>query len=228
LLLTIAAACGAWAADNVVMLRYGPDRSGLPQRFLAPEYPKQALERHITGYVDVEGLVGGSRLLSEPSFRAGSPEAEVFVPAVRAAAANWTFYPAYPGNGCFPVPTRMGLRVIFELEHDQPKISIEVPKAPPKRENLPPPRCNKPRYPSDALRNQESGIVYTRVNVMPDGLVSSVETDVYPRHGSFLDDAFSDAVKSAMSTCRFEATADSRPRAACFDVVFNIRDSVLY
>jgi len=217
------------AADEVEPLRLGADRSGLPQRFVAPEYPAEALERHITGYVDVEGVVDGGRKLADPVFRPGSPEAEVFVPALRIVVPDWYFYPRYGKGNCVPTPARMGLRVVFELVQGQPKISTNAPEPPAPAPGKRRPRCGKIRYPHDALRNEETAIVYTRVNFDADGIASSVETSVFPDHGSFIDDGFKEAVKYAMSSCRFDpAEYPSPPRAACFDVIFNVRSGPLH
>ena len=220
----------AFADDDVEPLRFaGQSLAGRPQRFVAPEYPAEALDRRITGYVDVEGVVDGARTLAEPVFRPGSPEAEVFVPALRKVVPDWAFYPRYGKGSCVPVPTRMRLRVTFDLEHGKPKIGTDTPERPVRATPNIRPHCDRIRYPSDALRDDETAIVYARVNVGPDGTTSSVETDVFPKHGEFIDNGFRDAVKSALSYCRFDpADYPTLPHAACFDVIFNIREGRLH
>jgi hypothetical protein len=54
--------------------RVGPESAGRPEKFFVPEYPPEALAKGITGFVDVEGDIGGLRYLEEPRFHAGSSE----------------------------------------------------------------------------------------------------------------------------------------------------------
>jgi hypothetical protein len=213
-----------FADDEAEPLRWGGQAfAGLPQRLVVPEYPAEALDRRITGYVDVEGVVDGARRLADPVLRPGSPEAEVFVPALRKVVPDWVFYPRYGKGSCVPVPTQMHLRVTFALEQDKPRIATDPPVPPAPSPGRSRPHCDNIRYPSDALRNDETAIVYARVNVGPDGITSSVESEVYPKHEAFIDDGFKDAVKSALSYCRFDrADYPTPPHAACFDVVFNL------
>ena len=57
---------GSVLADEAEPFRMGAEKSGRPQRFTPPEYPRDAIDRHITGYVDVEGTVDGNRKLIDP------------------------------------------------------------------------------------------------------------------------------------------------------------------
>ena len=116
----------------------------------------------------------------------------------------------------------MSLRLIFEIVDGKGKISIEIPAAPP-RKSIKPLSCPEPDYPRIALRGDRMANVYSAVHIKPDGTVSSVETETYPRRG-VVDEMFSNAVKTAFEQCRFPPAADpGNGRVACYDVIFRIR-----
>ena len=218
----LAMAASAARAADTDYYRYGPGSPGRPEKFFVPEYPAEALRKGVTGYVDVEGTVGGLRFLEEPVLHAGTPEAEVFVEPTRDVARFWQFYPSYRANTCFPSRDRVELRVVFEIEGGKPKISIEVPRAPPRGKSIKAANCPEPRYPRAALMADAMANVYSAVHLRPDGKVSSVDTETYPHRG-IVDEMFSDAVKSAFEGCEFPPAADpATPRTVCYDVIFRM------
>src|SRR6187549_741432 len=76
-------------------------RWGRLQRVVKPEYPKEALARGQQGSVDIAGIISGSGLLDEITYRAVSPEGEAFIPALEKVAPYWMFRPAID-NRCQP------------------------------------------------------------------------------------------------------------------------------
>ena len=224
--LWVATAMPAYPEDSPLELYYGNvSKAGRPEGFVPPKYPEEALSRKVTGYVDVTGRVDGSHMFMEPEFHAGTPEAEIFVPELRDVARFWSFFPAYEKDGCHPSMERVGVRVFFELDAaGAPHISIEIAKAQPKPPLMKAKYCPKPRYPRQPLRSGYMANVFSRVSIKPDGTVSTVETDVYPKRG-ITDLEFSETVVDALKNCQFEPVDNpERRRAACYEVQFKIDD----
>ena len=224
--LWVATATFAYGDDAPPELYYwNVAKMGRPEGFVAPKYPEEALSRKVTGYVDVTGRVDGTHVLVEPEFHAGTPEAEIFVPELRDVARFWSFYPAYEKDGCHPSLERIGVRVLFDLDAaGEPHISIEIAKAQPRLASMKAKYCPKPRYPKQPLRGGYMANVFSRVNIKPDGTVSSVETDVYPKRG-LTDVEFAESVVDALKDCQFEPVDNpERRRVACYEVQFKIDD----
>ena len=197
-------------------------RPGRPSRFVVPDYPTDALAKGIIGYVDIEGRVSPLKDLKDVQYRAGTPEAEVFIPALKAVAGHWEFYPTFH-DSCFPSDERVEMRVWFDIVEGKPKIDITVSKAAAKK--LVPFRvlhCDPPDYPSGPLRAGLAAFVYASVAINPDGSVSKVDAQSYPRRRG-VDRWFEEAVVRAYSRCQYQAAPETGPkRIACYQVFFRL------
>jgi len=220
------AACGVARADDRAVDLYGTANSSRVERIVEPEYPREALARGLTGYVDVSGRVNGMHEIEDLQFHAGSPDAEVFVPGLRDVAKLWLFRPDLAGDTCFPAKQRMEVRVLFGIEDGKPRVAVEAAHASPsmKNEKTLHPQCPRPYYPVNALRSGYIANVYTRLNIAADGTVSSVQADVYTK-GQAGSDLFADSVKANLGKCHFDPADDPQARrAACYEVQFRTRE----
>ncbi|HXF80946.1 MAG TPA: energy transducer TonB [Usitatibacter sp.] len=210
------AALPATAAGDVDF--YTAQSAGRPEQFVTPDYPREALARGVTGYVDVDASVDGLFALHDVHFAPGSPEAQVFVPGLREVAKFWMFHPGLRGDDCLPsLAQRISFRVIYEIESGAPHISLELSKAAGKTTKALDAQCPAPRYPGGALREGMLANVFARVDIRADGTVSQVRAEAYPE-GAY---RFAEEVESSLRRCRFApAENPGRPRAACYDVSF--------
>ena len=204
-----------------------PSRWGAPARIVEPRYPEAALEKRITGYVDFEGLVTDEGTLRDIEYRAETPEAQVFVAALQEVVPRWVFYPAI-GEDCMPQPRRYVTRVWFELADDQPKITTTRRRgegAAPVQPAMKVEKRHSPRYPQRMQRFGEQALVYSRMEVAPDGKVTAVATRVYPRDEK-LQREFGDEVEFALRKWIWSPAPAgySRTRISCTEVSFRLRD----
>ena len=201
-----------------------PERWGKPVRIVQPEYPTGARERRITGHVDFEGLVDAEGRLRDIEYRAGSPEAEALVAAVREVAPHWVFYPAI-GKDCMPEPRRYTTRVWFELEGEEPRIKITRrvdDKVLPPDPSWTLVKRVHPTYPRDLLRRGEGGLVYARIDIAPDGSVREVDARQYPRDHTL--EAFARNAQSALKLWHYTPlpAGEARPRVACMEITYKL------
>jgi hypothetical protein len=91
-----------------------PQRLGKLSRILPPEFPKPALERGQTGFVDVEGVVHGSGRLGAIDYKPSSQVSSVFVAPLEKVLPHWKFEPVL-GEDCQPAPERVTTRVEFAI-----------------------------------------------------------------------------------------------------------------
>ncbi|HEX4332932.1 MAG TPA: energy transducer TonB [Usitatibacter sp.] len=214
------AALPAAAAGEVDF--YSPATAGRPEQFVAPDYPKEALARGVTGYVDVDASVDGLLTLHDVHFVAGTPEAQVFVPGLQEVAGFWLFHPRATGSGCFPSKEqRISFRVIYEIQAGSPHISLELPRPTGRTTKELHAQCPSPRYPGGAMRQGMSANVFARVEISPDGAVSGIDAIAYPKEED--TERFAEEVKSSFRQCRFAPVENSgRGRTACYDVSFRL------
>lgn len=207
------------AADRVEV--YASQNAGRPEQFVPPDYPKEALARGVTGYVDVDASVDGMLTLHDVHFKAGAPDAQAFVPGLQEVAKYWLFHPANDGGNCFPSSSqRIAFRVIYEIQAGAPHISLELPTPAGKTTKALQAQCPRMRYPGGALRNGMSANVFARVDIRPDGTVSDVKTEAYPGDRA---DRFAEEVDSSLRHCRFApAESPDLGRAACYGIYFRV------
>jgi hypothetical protein len=210
----------ARAADEVDV--YGLEDGGRPEQFVPPDYPKDALTRGTTGYVDVDAFVDGRLVLRDVRFHAGSQDAEVFVSGLRDVAKYWLFQPPVAKATCLPATgEKITFRVIYEIEAGAPHISIEVPKPQARTVKSLHPRCPVPHYPHEALREGVLANVFARVDIRPDGTVSQVQAQAYPEtEGAAGTARFTEEVERTLRDCRFDPAEGEGRRAACYGVLF--------
>jgi len=203
-----------------------PDRWGAPARIVQPEYPKAAIEQRITGSVDFEGLVSEEGRLTDIEYRPDSPAAEIFVAALKDVVPHWVFHPA-KDKDCMPVARRFVTRVWFELDGETPRIkttrrmeSMRIGGSEPvawKAE-----KRVHPSFPRSLQRDREQALVYARVEVAPDGRVTSIRTKVYPQERKL--EPFARETEKALALWEFTPgpAGYTRSRVGCLDVVFRL------
>ncbi len=116
----VSALAGQIAAARSATPRAGSAPVVLPEnalhriRFVPPQYPARALERSITGWVDIEFTVATDGTTRDATVRAAEPE-KVFDQAALDAVRGWRYEP-YQVNGA-TVDQRVAARLRFELAH---------------------------------------------------------------------------------------------------------------
>jgi outer membrane biosynthesis protein TonB len=199
---------------------------GRPTRIVVPEYPGDALAKHVTGYVDLQGQVSPLKSFTGIVFTPGTPEAALFVEPLREVIKHWEFEPVYR-NGCFPADDPVKIRVNFEIEDGKPRIFVTMARSdPPKAQSMSIVRSENPVYPRSAMRAGLQAFAYARMEVAPDGSVGKVDTEVYPQRAALDNLLFENELKHAFSKWRFNALPDgeTRVRVACQSVFFRLKD----
>jgi hypothetical protein len=220
------AACGAASAEETRDLYYVEDPAtfGRPKRIVAPEYPKDALSRHVTGYVDVRGHVTPLLSFADAQYSPDTPEAAVFIEPIKEVLHYWEFY-SVTGNDCFPSDKTVKVRVVFEIEDEKPKISVSMDKMQGATgQQIKVLNRRNPIYPRAAMRSGAQAYVYSRSEFKPDGTVSKVETAVYPPRPAYDALPFEEAVKSALIHWTYTPSPEgqTRMRTACHQVIFQL------
>jgi TonB family protein len=205
-----------------------PGKLGRPKRIVAPKYPVEALEKKRTGFVDVEGRISPLLDLKEIAYRPDSPESAVFVESLKQVVPHWEFHPLY-GRDCFPSDERIGVRVWFELDEGQPKISVTVLAA----EGLVSPDTPQiatlhrvdPQYPSEALRNGLQAFVWVQSDIKPDGSVEKVTARAYPPRSAFSNSPFEREATRSMSKWKYSPLPEGETtrRRGCHQLLFTIK-----
>jgi TonB-like protein len=216
-----------------------PQKWGTVARVLAPEYPKEALDRGVIGSVDVEGVVTGWGTLQDVEYRPLSGPAAVFVEPLQSVMRHWRFHPTL-GNDCMPRNVRVSTRVIFEIEQSKPKISVEyvrgnaaggVP-----RYGGPAFRA-RPAYPDVLIAKEVEARTYNMQIVDRVGDVVGVESKVFPLYRDRAVTAedpqyreivslFERANYRALTHRRYEAQPEGalKPRRICAQLDYTLRD----
>lgn len=190
-----------------------------------PAYPKDALEKGLTGYVDIEARVAGTGELKEIEFKPGTPEAEVFVGALREAAKVWRFYGPV-GDDCLPSGQRITTRVWFEIERGTPRIFVsQAEDRVFTHPELMPIERVEPRYPRRMIRDVREAILFARSEIDPSGKVIGVTATAFPRERAELLFEFEKEARRALGLWIFPPAPEgaTAPRFFCSDVVFRLR-----
>jgi hypothetical protein len=199
-----------------------PSRWGKPTRVVLPEYPKEALAKRLTGYVDFEGVVSPLRDIEGVEFVADSPASEPFVAALKEVLPHWGFYPSL-GKDCMPDPVRVKTRVWFELDGDKPRISVtrrRIHEEERVAKVAVPTRRREPEYPVQAQRDGLMAYVYSRLDVGEDGRVLAVASEAYPR-GPDSREAFVRSNERAFLRWEFPP---GPKRTVCMEVFYRLRN----
>ena len=81
--------------------------------YVAPKYPRNALRRNLSGWVDIEFTVSAEGMVKDVGVRASEP-GDVFVDSATRAVEQWVFEPVL-SNGV-GVETRTAVRMMFSLD----------------------------------------------------------------------------------------------------------------
>jgi protein TonB len=82
-------------------------------KYIAPKYPRSAIRRNLSGWVDVVFIVTINGDVRDVSVT-GSDPGDTFVNSATKAVENWEFEPVIE-NGT-PVERRAAVRMLFALE----------------------------------------------------------------------------------------------------------------
>lgn len=233
--LAVALSCGAALAqestggpDRPIHLR-DPQLWGTPSRVVEPMYPLEAIARRQTAVVEIDGVVLGSGVLADVTYRPDSPASSAFVAALQEVVPKWQFYTPV-GNDCMPATQRVTARVSFEFAGDAPKIFVTRTK--PERSTPPPKpfvigRELTPDFPrSMALRGWEAR-VYSRVEIDPAGRVVDISARAYSRYTKQPIELaeFEKPVEFALGSWRYAPApaGTNGSRFACIDVDYKLR-----
>jgi hypothetical protein len=190
-----------------------------------PAYPKNALEKGLTGYVDVEARVTGTGELKEIEFKPGAPEAEAFVDALREPAKIWRFYGPI-GDDCLPSSERISSRVWFEIDAGKPRIFVSRGEhrmfyGP----HLTPMKRVEPNYPRRMIRDNREAILFARSEIDPSGKVIGVTATAFPRERAELLFEFEKETRRALALWVFPPAPEgaTASRFFCSDVFYRLR-----
>ena len=222
----LAAAADATAPTDVSYVE-DPKRWGSPKAVVRPDYPPDLLAARVTGYVDVEGIVGPDGTLDKVSYSPGDPGANAFIKELQSVVPYWSFHTSY-GADCLPSDERVTVRVWFEIADGQPKISISrrtfAQRPDPKQMKPLDDPLPRPRFPYRALRDVVAATVYSRSMVEPDGSVSEVTTKAFSRDNPApgILRILEDEVQRALLQWHYPPLEDGRggKRASCMEVRF--------
>jgi hypothetical protein len=228
LALLMGVSLGAVAAEEPPQVYHVEDttRFGRPKRIVTPDYPADALARHITGYVDMRGHISPLMAFTDIEYSPGTPEAAIFVDALKQVIAHWEFHPVFQ-HDCFPTDDPVSLRVNFEIDGDKPRIFVTIGSSnTPKGPSMSIVNGPRPEYPRAAVRAGLQAYVYGRLEVAPDGSVTRVISQVYPRRAPLDNLVFEREVEGTFVKWRFNALpeGETRKRVACEQVFFRLVD----
>ena len=192
---------------------------------VTPEYPKTALLRHRTGYVDFEGWLTPTMGLDDIRYFPGSVDVNDFVDAVRQVAPFWRFY-TYAGDDCFPKLARVRTRVWFDVDGDRPKITVAksaVGEKDTREVRLEPTLRENPAYPRAMLELGYRAHVYARQDVDSTGQVTAVSLKAYSQDTRGLLTEFENSARLALSKWLYPAVRDpAKVRHVCVKIVYQL------
>jgi hypothetical protein len=216
------------SADKPFHLR-DPQRWGTLSRVVQPSYPQGAVQQGQTAVVDVEGVVLGSGMLADVSYKADSPNATAFVAALQEVVPKWIFFTPI-GNDCLPKRNRVTTRVSFELDKGVPKVFLTQPKP---EASVPPPAQfivqheTAPTYPRTMVQRGWEARVYSRVEIDRAGRVKDINATAFSRYTKepIKLAEFEKTVEYALGSWRY-APAPESPRSSrfvCIDVDYQLK-----
>jgi hypothetical protein len=183
--------------------------SPLPARFVAPEYPAQALASGLTGDVVVEATLRTDGRLASPRYFVDSEASRAFVPPVEKVIGDWRFERDI-GPDCMPTEAPIRARVHFGIEAGEPKVSAI--RAEPQSPRPKPAPAAKKRvrvgYPQGMAERELQADIYARLEIDERGTVTHVATAAYPRTGGERLAAFEGAVRDAALDWVYPARAE--------------------
>ncbi len=202
-----------------------PSRFERAVRIEAPDYPRDALARHVTGYVDLRGHVSPLQAYVDVEFTPGSADAAIFVESIRKEIGLWEFLPL-TRDDCLPANETLKLRVLFDIQGDKPVVNIAMEKRHDGKRKIEVVKQAQLQFPRGAMRNGVEAFIYTRSVVEPDGSVSRVEAQVYTPRTWDDPEPMEREVKSSLAKWRYapQADADTRRRTVCNEISFRLRN----
>jgi outer membrane biosynthesis protein TonB len=193
----------------------------------SPEFPTEAIQRRLSGHVDVHGILGADGRLKSYSLQPDSEASRIFVPEVESVIAHWRWIDRRL-NTCLPAETPLSSRVWFEWEGERQKISVqrESRVSPRKPVHGPIPERVKavnPVYPRQMIRHGVQAQVFALAEISPEGDVISVGTVAYSEKKKNLDlGPFERAVQAAIAQWKFGPRPEGQC-SHCTTVDFRIR-----
>lgn len=197
-----------------------------PVLIVAPDFPREGLERKLSGHVEVEAILAPDGRMKSWTAHPDSEASRPFVIEVEQVIGHWRFN-RQVGPDCLPADTPIRTRVWFEWNGDEPKVSVERASLP-RRDGAPAGAAAKPKkrphplYPETMLRRGLQADVYARIEIDAAGKVEAVEAVAYPRQERTNLAPFEAAVRATLEDWEFpERAAKWR---YCLTVHFRIRD----
>lgn len=191
-----------------------------------PEFPREALAKKLTGYVDVEGTVSGFGTLVEPRYLPEREAAGIFVAPLAEVMRLWQFHVPL-GPDCLPSNALVSTRVWFEIQDDVPKISVSrrsnfredsSPEALAYRGAI---KRVQPVFPSRAIRPGSRGAnIFAAFKVDATGQVGDVKAVAFPRNSVARE--FEQETERALARWAFPADASAVGRLHCMSVNFRL------
>ena len=203
-----------------------------PKVVVAPEYPPEAIEKKLYGYVDVDLIVTDEGFAGEIRSVTSTPKNEAFEEAVRKVISLWTFHA--PMSNCRPYETVGNVRVWFEMKGDAGTVSVSNrtplpataaavagPKSKLVSTNLAAVR-QMVRYPVRARRAGANGQVVIKFTVDPaTGEVASKEIAVAKSRPAGYEDDFAAVAMAVVTKLKLEPMPDrDKPVVACYPFKF--------
>ncbi len=203
-----------------------------PKVVVAPEYPADAIEKKLTGYVDVDLIVTDEGFAGEIRSVTSTPKSEAFEEAVRKVVSLWTF--RAPMSNCRPYETVGNVRVWFDMKGDAGAVSVSNrtpmpasatavagPKSKLVSTNLSAVR-QMVRYPVRARRAGANGQVVIKLTVDPaTGEVASKEIAVAKSRPAGYEDDFAAVAMAVVAKLKLEPMPDrDKPVVACYPFKF--------
>ena len=201
-----------------------------PKVVVAPEYPADALEKKITGYVDADVLVREDGVVGEIRSLSSTPKNEDFEKAVAEVIKLWVFHT--PMSNCRPYETVGNVRIWFDLKDGAGTVSVSnrvsVPdpaaKAGPPKSKVVSSNAKElratVRYPARARRANSQGHVNLIFAAEPDGSISKIDVAYSISKPSGYEKDFIAASKAAVAQFKINAMPD-RDKAVAVCVPFN-------
>lgn len=216
------------AADPDTYYVDDPERWGAPRVAVAPEYPADALAKHATAIVKVQGTVAPTGELEAISYSVDPPGAMAFVDAVKEVLPHWIFYTPI-GKDCMPSHEPVQEELWFEIRDGQPHVSVSrarVARGPDRTSWLKPVLRGEFRYPRQAIREDAEATVYARLEVDAAGNVTGVGTQTWLKTPWGSEHAFEEESRRALSGFTFPPAPEgrTRTRTVCYTIDFRLRN----
>ena len=198
---------------------------GRVTRVMEPDYPKDALARKLSGFVDITGAVSPTGRLRNVEYKASSEEAKIFIEPLAQVIEHWAVAPPLDAQ-CQPHDLVVKNRVWFDLSEDRPKMSVALLREPGEKPAAPPFKRisgKDPVYPYRMQRMGWQANVFAKVGIAPDGSVVSVDATAYPKQPRVDLTQFEEEVKQAAAKWKYPATGRPGTLFGCYQIFFRLK-----